>query len=244
MAGIFNAMSTTTCIFCHKTFSRKDNLLRHLASNNCNDVTTKIEIHRLIEEKNKDTIIKEKEIEKLKKNIIESCDNTNKVYLKDKELIKEYKQTIENQNNTIKLLKENICEKFILDDSIHDTLIELNNGYSGVYLALISDDIIKFGKSSVLRSRVCTHLKDFGRFELFYFVRNIDSDKLEKNLKHHILLKPHLISLDVNEVKHGELFKLNDKLTIKDIKNVLLKESRKLEKHQHLQIHNSFETDE
>ena len=187
--------------------------------------------------KKKNKIIKEKDkiiTNSQKKIVIDDLNNE----------IDKHKKIIEEQNIKIKTLKEGIYEKYILDDSIHDTLVELNDGYSGVYLALVSNDIIKFGKSSVLRSRVCTQLKDFGKFELFYFVRNIEYDKLEKNLKNHKLLKPHLITLDVNGFKHGELFKLNDKLTIKDIKNILLKESRKLEKHQHLQIHNSFETDE
>jgi hypothetical protein len=71
--------------------------------------------------------------------------------------------------------------------------------------------------------------QDFGRFELIYFVRNIEYGKLEMILKNHELLKPNLITLIINNVKYNELFELDDNVTIKKLKNILLKESRKLE---------------
>ena len=130
----------------------------------------------------------------------------------------------------LKMKMNNITQSVNAD--IHDTLIELNDNYSGVYLALIDTNIVKFGRTTDIKTRVNQHLKTFNQFKLFYFVINFENTKLESILKKHQKLKPNLTTMTINGIKHNELFELNSNLSINDIKYILLDESKKLVEHQ------------
>lgn len=218
-------MSNLNCIFCGKTYSRRDNLKRHLDTNSCNKIFTNYEIYsqfleniKIIKKLNDTVNIKDEEITRCKE----------KINIQNKQII-EY-------NQDIHLLQNNIYIPHQLDAILHDTLIDLNKNCNGVYLAMINKNTVKFGKTSDLQSRISNHLKDFGRFELFYFVRNMDHGRLEMMLKNHVLLKNNLVTLVINNTKHNELFHVDDIVTIKYIKMILSKESHKLEVIQHYNI--------
>jgi hypothetical protein len=215
------------CMFCKFKFGRKCSYVKHLQLDRCKGDVSKIEIYYNMNTEF-DILNKENEILKKENNLLKQQLN-----------IKLLKEKI----NIVDPIKE---EKYIPSEvslNIHKTLVELNQSCNGVYLALISDTIIKFGKTNCLQRRVTDHAKHFNRFEIFYFVRNIEHEKLEMILKNHQQLKPYLTTMQVNTVTHHELFQLNDKLSISDIKRILLKESQKLDKEQIYKLHNSCQND-
>ena len=236
-----------TCYKCGNEYATKFTLLRH--SESCKEkisdsdlyeilLTNEKEKHKLqkeLQKKNEEIEKYKKEKEKNKEAYKEKENNNLKKCIKEKDIIIKQKNDIINNLN----ISQNITCR--IDCDLHDTLIDINDNHSGVYLAFISDNIVKFGRTNTIRRRACEHLKDFGQFQLFFFVRNFENAKLENILKNHQMLKPHLTTMVVNGTTHYELFILNQTISINIIKSILLKESKKLHKHQILLIQEQIE---
>jgi hypothetical protein len=203
------------CFKCKKEFVNKYIFLRHIVS--CREERNDLNISEIIINYIKQINQTKKELNELKimndnqKTIIKTLKKENSDY---KNLNNKQEKTITSQNKIIyesnsKNIDEHIFKNDI-DYILHNTLIEVHDSYSGVYLGFVGENIVKFGKTNGIKKRATHHLKDFLQFKLFYFVQNIDSTTLENNLKNHILLKPHLTIMKVN----NELFLLNKDLTI------------------------------
>ena len=224
------------CFKCNKFFLKKDNLKQHFLKERCHKKISDIELYNIFEELKKENKILRKSI---------ATENT---LIQDNSKLKidisSLKQKNETQRQQIFALKNkeyNICN---IISNLHDTLIQTNEDCNGVYIAFISDDIVKFGKTSNLKKRVLKHKETFDFFNLVFFIRNIEFGKLETILKIHPNTKSNLTTLIINNVRHNELLKLDDKLSLEDVKKILIYESKKLDQIQLFKLQNQCDFDE
>ena len=145
-----------SCIKCKKNFPSKFNLQRHVKT--CQEEIPYEEISEIL-------LSNQKEINKLKKELQKNTENKKieKETKKLTDIIKEKDIIIKEKDNIIQNLNELQNVTHNIDCDLHDTLIDLNDGHSGVYLAFVSDTIVKFGRTNTMRRRACDHLKDFGQ---------------------------------------------------------------------------------
>ena len=238
------------CFKCNKEFSKKDNLKQHFLKNRCKEDISDIYIYNIIDNQEKINNKQEKQLLD-KDNII--ADNN----LRIKELTK-FLEVVNNDRDAnkevlvlqkiIQDLKQNTYTSHH-DKNLHDTLVDIFQGVSGVYLGFISENVIKFGKTTCIQRRATEHLKAFGNFQLVYFAPNLDYEGLEKIIKRHELIKPHRIILNMNEIRHNEFIQINDKMSLKQVKKILKQESKKLtvcqilhaQKHLNSQVDDQYE---
>jgi hypothetical protein len=205
------------CYLCKKLFSRSDSLKRHIDT--CKTILSNKEIYIII-----------KNIENEKQQNIKNLEDAMKnIKLENEQLKIENKQLKAEKTALDPELIHNIKQMTNDERNLHDTLIDLFDNKSGVYLGFVNEDIIKFGKTTNIRDRVTNHKKDYNQFHLVYFMENLNNDRLENIIKKHEIIESHRVSLTINDVKHHELIKLHDKLTLTHLKKIVKNESNKLD---------------
>ena len=237
---------TFECITCFKTFSSKSNVNKHLKNNACKKIKPSSAVYDFstqFDKLTKQLLDKDKIIAA---NDLKIKDLTNKEDICNNKTISDFaNKEILALQKIIQDLKQNTYTSHH-DKNLHDTLVDIFQGVSGVYLGFISENVIKFGKTNCIQRRSTEHLKAFGNFQLVYFMPNLNNDKLENIIRRHELLKPYRLILNINETRHNELIQLNDKMSLKQVKRILKQESHKLDIYQilHAQKHLNLQVDD
>jgi len=97
-----------------------------------------------------------------------------------------------------------------------------------VYLGYVNENIVKFGVSDDIKSRVKDHKRTFPSFCLAWVVECKENRNLERALKSDVMLNNHRTTTTINNVTHNELFELKLGLTFEDIVNQILKLQSKI----------------
>ena len=130
----------------------------------------------------------------------EQFDNIN-IQLKEKE--KEY------DNYRLKTIKEK-----------ENTLLEIFDYKSIIYLIHIEDNLYKFGLTDNIKTRFNSHKKNIGEYiTLIYCIESNDNMLLESNLKDYLFTTDYGRNKLFNDINYTELFEINN---IEIIKNILI----------------------
>ena len=130
----------------------------------------------------------------------EQFDNI-KIQLKEKE--NEY------NNYRLKTIKEK-----------ENTLLEIFDYKSIIYLIHIEDNLYKFGLTDNIKTRFNSHKKNIGEYiTLIYCIESNDNILLESNLKDYLFTTDYSREKLFNEMNYTELFEINN---IEIIKNILI----------------------
>jgi len=127
--------------------------------------------------------------------------NNIKIRLKEKE--NEY------NNYRLKTIKEK-----------ENTLLEIFDYKSIIYLIHIEDNLYKFGLTDNIKTRFNSHKKNIGEYiTLIYCIESNDNMLLESNLKDYLFTTNYGREKLFNEMNYTELFEINN---IEIIKNILI----------------------
>ena len=130
----------------------------------------------------------------------EQFDNIN-IQLKEKE--NEY------SNYRLKTIKEK-----------ENTLLEIFDYKSIIYLIHIEDNLYKFGLTDNIKTRFNNHKKNIGEYiTLIYCIESNDNMLLESNLKDYLFTTDYGRNKLFNDINYTELFEINN---IEIIKNILI----------------------
>jgi hypothetical protein len=118
--------------------------------------------------------------------------------------------------------KENEYSNYILKTikEKENTLLEIFNFKSIIYLINIEDNLYKFGLTDNIKMRFNNHKKNIGEYiTLIYCIESNDNILLESNLKDYLFTTDYSREKLFNEMNYTELFEINN---IEIIKNILI----------------------
>lgn len=120
----------------------------------------------------------------------------------------ELKAELENQKLSIKLEKELLREKTLLE--------QFSENMQCVYYGIIDntneskEKLIKFGNSNNLQQRVEQHKKTFSNFRLVNAFKVENKQQIENAIKNSKEIIPHKRIIEVNNAKHIEILSINN----------------------------------
>jgi phage anti-repressor protein len=125
------------------------------------------------------------------------------------EELKEYKQLLIEQTHVYTKEKEQIWKN------------SFRNKYV-VYLLIISENLIKFGFTKDIDTRLSAHKKDYGKnIQIAFIIESKNNEMLETSFKNHEKIKFNIVSQIFNGENKTELIKLDKNLSLKNVINVL-----------------------
>jgi hypothetical protein len=101
-----------------------------------------------------------------------------------------------------------------------NTLLEIFDYKSIIYLIHIEDNLYKFGLTNNIKTRFNSHKKNIGEYiTLIYCIESNDNMLLESNLKDYLFTTDYGRNKLFNDINYTELFEINN---IEIIKNILI----------------------
>jgi hypothetical protein len=101
-----------------------------------------------------------------------------------------------------------------------NTLLEIFDYKSLIYLIHIEDNLYKFGLTDNIKTRFNSHKKNIGEYiTLIYCIESNDNMLLESNLKDYLFTTDYGRNKLFNDINYTELFEINN---IEIIKNILI----------------------
>jgi len=100
-----------------------------------------------------------------------------------------------------------------------NSLIKSYMGKPVVYLAMIDENIIKYGHSNGVNERINTHMKNFNRFDILHINECYNNKIIENRIKSYAKEHNRLISMEINGKNITELIRIDENFTIENIIN-------------------------